>query len=124
MVNPETLQMDTVSDIIQANGGGNIDVQTYQVARSLTRVNIQSDRNFGYDTTPSVSKVITGFISGVMVVGVGTLVLAIAVLAALLVLNYITYDTLTPALITRSFHIWVVASLLGGLAAALCDLRG
>jgi hypothetical protein len=122
MVNPETLEMNAVNDVLQRSGGGNVDVQSYQVARGLTRVNIQSDRNYGYDTTPTPFKVLMGFLSGVMIVGIGSLILAIAVGAALLVLNTITLDSLTPALITKSFHIWVVVSLLSGVAVALYDL--
>jgi hypothetical protein len=125
MVNPTNPEMDAVNDILQAGGGGNVDVQSYKVGLGgLTRINIQPDRNYGYDTTPTPFKVLMGFVSGTLIAGVGSLILALAVGAALLVLNYITYDSVTPALITRSFHIWGIVSLLSGLAVALYDLKG
>jgi|SRR5208337_3534926 len=121
MANP---QVDAVLDILK-QGGGNIDIQTYPVGLGgLTRVNVQPAVVYSYDTTPTVWGVLMGFLSGTLIVGVGTLVLAVAIVAALVMFSVISLNGLTVGLLTTIFFWWAGVSLLSGVVVAVYGLGG
>ena len=123
MVNTES---DAVLDILKTSGGGSVDVQTYPVGLGgLTRVNVQPRLNISYDTTPTPLGLVIGFISGAMIAGIAAFVVAMVVMVAVAVSHDGTTNSgVSNALITTCFYCWVVATLLGGVAAVLYNLTG
>lgn len=114
------MENEAILEILKA-GGGNIDIQTYKVGTGgLTRVNIQPVHRVDYancEIDTSAWSVFIGFISGLMVAGVGVAILAIAIMGAVAVAHDGTSNSGVPdSLIATCFYVWVVVTLLGGVA--------
>jgi hypothetical protein len=115
----QNTESDSVLDIARAQGGGDFDFQTYRVGTGgLTRVNIQPRLGISYDTTPTPFGVFTGLISGLLVAGIGTFILMVLFGVVIAIRTGDISDTL----IGTCFHIWLVITVLGGVAGFLINL--
>jgi hypothetical protein len=115
---------EAMIDILKANGGGSFDIQTYPVGiGGLTRVNIQPRIRGGYDPTPTPCTVIAAFVGGLMATGVVAFIIAMIVMVAVAVSTDGTTNAgVSGHLISTCFFSWLIATLLGGVAAACYDL--
>jgi len=116
----QNTESDSVLDIARAQGGGDFDIQTYPVGiGGLTRVNVQPRIGISYDTTPTPFGVFTGFVSGLMIAGIGTFILMVLFGAAVAVVRG---GEISDAMIGTCFHIWIVITVIGTVAGGLINL--
>jgi hypothetical protein len=116
--------MDTqaIQDILQAGGGGNIDIQSYRVGTGgMTRVNVQPALRRGYDPTPVT--LVGGTIAGLLIVAVLAAIVAVVIMVAVAVSTDGTTNAgVSDALVAKCFYGWVIATIIGGVLGALYSL--